>query len=120
MDDFVASVGVEPMPKEQRRQLFFIGLGMYGAVFFINVAFVATFESSPSEFALVRILAPALTVLFTIADTLLLRSVCKRQYSSYPDLLDRWPINVSEYPIWLYSAFLAMSCAGSAYLLSRI
>jgi hypothetical protein len=120
MEYHVGSVGVEPMTQAQRRQLFFIGLGMYGAILVINLAFLVTFESSPTRFATVRILALVLTVLFTVADTVLLRGVCKKQYPAYTDLLDKWPFNVAEYPTWIYSAFVVLSYATSAYLISRI
>lgn len=120
MEYNVASAGVEPMTDAQRRQLFFIGFGMYSAILVINLVFLITFETSPSRFATVRILALVLTVLFTVADTVLLRFVCKKQYPAYPDLLERWPINVAGYPTWIYFACVVLSYATSAYLLSRI
>lgn len=120
MEYNVVSAGVEPMSDAQRRQLFFIGFGMYGAILVINLAFLITFETSPSRFAPVRILALILTILFTVADTLLLRLVCKKQYPTHPALLEKWPINVAEYPTWIYSACVVLSYATSAYLLSRI
>ena len=120
MESNVASAGVEPMSQDQRRQLFFIGFGMYGAILVINLVFLITFETSPSRFATVRILALVLTVLFTVADTALLRIVCKKQYPATPQLLEKWPINVPEYPTWIYSACVVLSYATSAYLLSRL
>jgi hypothetical protein len=120
MEYNVASAGVEPMSDAQRKQLFGIGLGMYSAILVINLAFLITFETSPTRFATVRILALTLTVLFSVADTWLLRIVCKRQYSTTPSLLEKWPINMPGYPIWIYSVFIVLSYAMSAYLLIRI
>jgi hypothetical protein len=120
MDYNVANVGVEPMSDAQRRQLFLIGIGMYGAILVINLVFLITFESSPSRFAVVRILALVLTVVFTVADTVLLRIVSKKQYPGTPQLLEKWPVSVPGYPTWIFSVFVVLSCATSVYLLSRI
>jgi hypothetical protein len=120
MEYNVASADVGQMSAAQRRQLFFIGFGMYGAVLFIDLAFLVTFESSPTKFAAVRILAPALTVVCTIADTWLMRSVCKKQYPNHPELLEKWPLSVPEYPAWIFSACIVLSYATSAYLISRL
>lgn len=110
----------EPLPKDKQRQLYFLGLGMYSAILIIDLVFLIAYESSPSQYGAVRILAPALTVVFTVADTAVLRSVCKRQYSTYPDLLKTWPMNIPDYSMWGYFACLGLSYAASAFLLSRI
>ncbi len=110
----------EPIPKATQRQLFYLGVGMYAAVLLINLVFLITFESSPSQYGAVRILAPALTVVFTIADAAVLRSVVKKQYPTYPDLLAKWPLNVPEYPIWICFACLGLSYGTSVFFLSRI
>jgi hypothetical protein len=108
------------MPKEKKRQLFFLGMGLYGAIFFINLILFISYQSSTSQLGAVRILAPLITVGFTIGDTVLLRSLCRKQYSPFPELLEKWPVNIPEYPTWLYSVYLVLSFAMSAYLLSRI
>jgi hypothetical protein len=108
------------MSKEKKRQLFFLGMGLYGGIFFINLIFLIAYESSTSQLEAARILAPVITVVFTIGDTAFLRSVCRKQYSQSPELLEKWPVNIPEYPTWLYSVYLVLSFAMSAFLVSRV
>jgi hypothetical protein len=119
MDFDTPSTSDGTTPKEKKRQLFFFGMGLYAAIFFINLIFLISYESSPSQLGDVRILAPVITVVFTIGDTAFLRAMCRKQYSQYPEVLEKWPVNIPEYPTWLYSVYLVLSFAVSAFLLSR-
>ena len=108
------------MPKEKERQLLFLGMGFYGAIFMINVVVFYSYQSSKPHIAVLRILAPVLTVALTISDTWFLRRICRKQFPTNPELLEKWPINVPSYPTWLYYVYLVLSFAISGYLLSRL
>jgi hypothetical protein len=108
------------MPLEKKRQIFFLGMGLYGAIFFINVAFVLSYQLSKPHIAVVRVLGPAITIVFTVVDSIFLRSTCRKQFPANPELLTKWPINVPEYPTWIYFVYLFWSLVLSGYLLSRL
>jgi hypothetical protein len=104
---------------ENQRQLFYLGIGLYSAIFWINVVFYFAFDLSSPHIEVVRILAPVITVTFTIMDSIFLRTICRKQYPGNPQLLEKWPIFISEYPVWPYFVFIVMSCVISIYLVSR-
>jgi hypothetical protein len=108
------------MPVEKQRQIYFLGMGFYSAIFWINVIFYFAYRLSSPHIGAVRILAPVITVVFSIVDTLVLRSVCRKQFPQYPELLETWPISLAKYPIWPYYVFVAMSFVISIYLLSQL
>ncbi|MGB8197974.1 MAG: hypothetical protein WCF25_13310, partial [Acidimicrobiales bacterium] len=90
------------VPIEKQRQLYFLGMGLFSATFVINVIFFFAYEWSSPHLEAVRILAPLITVVFTVMDTMFLRSLCRKQFSDHPEVLSRWPIVLSEYSIWPY------------------
>jgi hypothetical protein len=104
---------------EKQRQLFFLGMGLYSAIFTINVVLYFAYDLSSPHIEIVRILAPLITVLLTILDTILLRSICRKQFSQNPELLTKWPIAISQYPTWPYFVEIVGSCVITIYLLSR-
>jgi hypothetical protein len=116
-DNLLGSNG--ELPTEKQRQMFFLGMGLYSAIFVINVVFFFAYDLSSPHLEAVRIFAPLITVVFTVLDTLFLRSVCRKQFSDHPELLSKWPIALSEYSTWPYFAYTVMSCVISIYLLSR-
>jgi len=120
MTDDTLEVDDGAMPEKEKRQVFFLGLGFYGGIFIINVVFVLAYQLSTPHIAFIRILDPIVTVVFTVADTIFLRRVCRKQFASYPELLTRWPINVNGYPTWSYYGYLILSVFFSVYLLSRL
>jgi hypothetical protein len=105
--------------KEKQRQFFFLGMGLYGAIFVVNVTFLVAFEYSKPQIALIRILAPAFTVPITFIDSAFLRSICRKQLSDSSIALSKWPINIPEYPTWIYGVYIFLSFVISGYLLSR-
>jgi hypothetical protein len=107
-------------PKEKQRQVFFLGVGFYGAIFMVNVVFLLGYQLSTPHIAIARIIAPAFTVVFAVTDTMVLRNVCRKQFTTNPELLKKWPINVPLYPTSLYYVCLVLSVAVSGYLLSRL
>jgi hypothetical protein len=120
MTDNVPESGGGDLPDKERRQVFFLGLGLYGGIFLINVVFVLAYDLSKPHIAFIRILDPIITVVFTIADSIFLRGVCRKQYPAHPELLARWPIKVAGYPTWSYYFYLLLSLFFSVYLLSRL
>ena len=80
-------------PKEKERQLFFLGTGLYGAIFMINVVLFYSYQLSKPHIAVLRILAAVLTVGLTISDALFLRRFCRKQFPTNPEVLEKWPIN---------------------------
>ena len=120
MDYQIFDAGGGAMPKEKQRQLFFLGMGLYGAIFMINVVSLFAYEMSSPHIGLMRIVTPVLTIVFIVGDTALLRSLCRKQFPTFPDLLTKWPINVPDYPTWLYYVYLLLSSAISLFLVSKL
>ena len=111
--------GTGAQPHEKLRQVFFLGMGLDGAIFFINLMLLIAYQSTHPHEAAVRFVAPLVTVVLGVSDTLMLRNVCHRQVPQRPELLARWPVRIPGYPSWIYSLYLVLSVAMSAYLLSR-
>ncbi len=84
------------VPKEKQRQLFFLGMGMYGAIFFINIVFLVSYEKSSRIWGCSNPCS-MITFVFTIADIFFVRSVCRKQFSANPELLTKWPLNLPEF-----------------------
>jgi hypothetical protein len=116
-DDSLGGSGI--LSPEKQRQLFFLGMGLYGAIFMINVVFYFAYDFSTPRLQIVRILAPLLTVMLTILDSIFLRSICRKQFPNNQELLAKWPIAIAEYPTWPYFAYVAASCGISIYLVSQ-
>ena len=110
----------DAVPDTMRRSVFFLGLGMFGAIFMINVMFLIAYEMTSPHISSLRILAPIFTVLLPILDVLVIRSVCTKQFPGHPEMLSRFPVSVPGYPTWIYSALLLASIAISGYLVSRL
>jgi phosphatidylserine synthase len=108
------------LPKEKQRHLFFLGAVVVSAVFMINVVLFYGYQLSTPHYAVIRILAPLLTVGLTMMDTLVLRSICRKQFPTNPELLKKWPINVPLYPTRPYYVYLVLRFTISGYLLSRL
>jgi hypothetical protein len=107
------------LPTEMQRQLFFLGMGLYGAIFMINVIFYFAYDLSSPHLEIVRTFASVITVMLTVLDTIFLRSICRKQFSDHSELLSRWPIALSDYPTWPYFVYTVMSCIISLYLVRR-
>jgi hypothetical protein len=120
MEDDSVEVGDDALPVEKQRQLYFLGMGLYSSIFWIDVLFYNAYRFTTPHIGVVRILAPVLTVAFIILDTVLLRSICRKQFPKNPELLRKWPIAIPKYSTWPYFAFVAMSCIVAIYLLSRL
>jgi hypothetical protein len=108
------------MPIEKQRQLYSLGMGLYSAIFWINFLLFTWYRFTSPHIAVVRILAPVITVTLVLTDTFFLRSICRKQFPKHPELLKKWPISIPKYPTWPYFVFVTMSCIISIYLLSRL
>ena len=102
-----------------RRSVFLLGLGMFGAIFVINVLLLVAYEVTSPHVANLGILAPVLTVLLPILEILGVRRVGKKQFPELSDTLSRFPVSVPGYPTWIYSRLLLGSVAISGFLISR-
>jgi hypothetical protein len=102
-----------------RRSVFLLGLGMFGAIFVINVLLLVAYEVTSPHVANLGILAPVLTVLLPILDILVVRRVGKKQFPELSEILSRFPFSVPGYPTWIYSLLLLGSAAISGFLISR-
>lgn len=93
---------------------------MFGAILMINVVFLFSYTTSNPRISALRVLGPAVTVVFSLLDLAMMRNLCRRQFAKYPQLLSKWPVNLPSYPTWVYSLFLVGSIIISGYLLSRL
>jgi hypothetical protein len=120
MENSSLDSGHEDLPADKQRNLYFLGLGFYSSIFWIDVIFFYAYRASSPHIAAARILAPVLTLVFAIFDTVILRSICRKQFPENPELLEKWPITLVKYPIWPYFGFVAMGSVIAIYLLSQI
>jgi hypothetical protein len=97
-----------------------LGMGLYAGVFFINVVFLLSYQLSTPHIAVVRVLDPIITVVFTVVDSVFFRGVCRKQFPSNPELLTKWPVNIADYPTWAYYVYMFWSFVIAGYLLSRL
>ena len=104
---------------EKQRQIYYLGMGLYGAVFVINLVFWYAYQYTSPHLESARFFAPAFTVIFTVTDSIFLRSICRKQFPDHPELREKWPIALTKYPTWPYFFYTFVSCVLSIYLLSR-
>jgi hypothetical protein len=105
--------------KEKQRQFFFFGIGLYGGILMVNVMFLIAYEYPKPHVAVIRILAAVFTVPMTFIDTFWFRTICRKQLLDSPVVSSKWPANIPDYPIWIYSLYMVLSLFNSGYLLSR-
>jgi hypothetical protein len=106
--------------REKQRQFFFLGMGLYGGIFMVNVMFLIAYEYPKPHVAVIRILAAAFTVPMTFIDTFWFRAICRKQLPDSSVVLSKWPVNIPDYPTWIYSVYMILSVLISGYLLSRL
>ena len=106
--------------REKKRQFFFLGMGLYGGIFVVNVMFLIAYEYPKPHVAVLRILAAAFTVPMTFIDTFWFRTICRKQVPDSSAVLSKWPVNIPDYPTWIYGACMLLSLLISGYLLSRL
>jgi hypothetical protein len=106
--------------REKQRQFFFLGIGLYGGIFVVNVMFLIAYEFPKPHVAVVRILAAAFTVPMVFIDTFWFRTACRKQLRDSSVVLSRWPVNIPDYPTWTYGACVVLSLLISGYLLTRL
>jgi hypothetical protein len=106
--------------RDKQRQFYFLGMGFYGGLFMVNVVFLVAYEYSKPHIAVIRILAAAFTVPVTFLHTIFLRYIGRKQLPDSSVLLSKWPVNIPDYPTWMYGVYTALSLLISGYLLSRL
>jgi hypothetical protein len=106
--------------REKQRQFFFLGMGLYGGIFMVNVMFLIAYEYPRPHVAVIRILAAAFTVPMMFIDTFWFRTICRKQLPDSSVVLSKWPVNIPDYPTWIYSVYMILSVLISGYLLSRL
>jgi hypothetical protein len=106
--------------REKQRQFFFLGMGIYGGLFMVNVMFLIAYEYPKPHIAVIRILAAAFTVPAIFLYTVFLRYIGRKQLPDSSVLLSKWPVNIPDYPTWMYGAYTFLSLLISGYLLSRL
>lgn len=106
--------------REKQRQFFFLGMGIYGGLFMVNVMFLIAYEYPKSHIAVIRILAAAFTVPAIFLYTVFLRYIGRKQLPDSSVLLSKWPVNIPDYPTWMYGVYTFLSLLISGYLLSRL